>query len=87
MALYESEVTQFIRNLLEKNPAIAEDQRRARARWWDREVDSDEQKRYREARVPVRGYYYYPRPEPPEGGDSSPVLTGKAAAGDDRAKD
>lgn len=81
MALYESEVTRFIRELLEKNPAIAEDQRRARARWWDREVDPEEQRRYREARVPVRGYYYYPLPDPPEGGDSSPVGAAKDEAG------
>ncbi|HSO07388.1 MAG TPA: DUF3460 family protein [Pelomicrobium sp.] len=73
MAGYESDVTKFIRELISKNPDIAEDQRRARARWWDKPVDFEEQRRYREARVPVRGYYYYPLPEPVEGGESSPL--------------
>jgi hypothetical protein len=73
MATYESDVTKFIRDLLAKNPAIADDQRRARARWWDKDVDPEEQRRYREARVPVRGYYYYPLPEPVQAGESSPI--------------
>lgn len=72
---YESDVTRFIRELIEKNPALADDQRRARARWWDKPVDMEEQRRYREARVPVRGYYYYPLPKPVEGGESSPIDT------------
>lgn len=66
--MYESEVTTFIRELLEKNPQLAEEQRKARATWWDKKVDLEEQKRYREAEVGVRGYYYYPLPKGPEDG-------------------
>lgn len=67
--MYESDVTKFIRELLEKNPQLAEEQRKARATWWDKKVDLEEQMRYREARVGVRGYYYYPLPERPGPGD------------------
>ncbi|MFZ5558622.1 MAG: DUF3460 family protein [Pseudomonadota bacterium] len=73
MATYESDITKFIRELLANNPAIAEDQHRARARWWDKDVDFDEQRRYREAWVPIRGYYYYPLPEPVQSGESWPI--------------
>ena len=62
--MYESDVTKFIRELLEKNPHLAEEQRKARARWWDKKIDFEQLRRYREAQEPIRGYHYYPLPEP-----------------------
>lgn len=60
---YESEWTKFMREFLEKNPRIPDQQQRNRATWWDRPVDLDALKRYRESQAPVQGYVYYPLPE------------------------
>ena len=32
---YESDLTQFMRDLLEKKPQIVEEQKKGRALWWD----------------------------------------------------
>jgi len=56
---YESEVTKFIRDFLRKHPEIVEKQRQARATWWDRPQDLEEQKRLEEAEVPKKPYEYY----------------------------
>lgn len=58
MALYESEHTKFIREMLARNPEWVEDQRRGRAIFWDRKVDLNEQKSYKEAADPPRPYPY-----------------------------
>ncbi len=60
---YESDLTKFMREFIEKNPHIPEKQRVNRATWWDKPVNLDEVKRNEESQVAVRGYYYYPLPE------------------------
>ena len=35
-AAYESEITKFLRELKEKNPALDRGQREGRAIWWDK---------------------------------------------------
>lgn len=55
---YESEVTQMLRELLQRRPQIVDSQQRGRALWWDVEVDLEEQRRYRESTVPQKGYVY-----------------------------
>lgn len=55
---YESEITKFIRDLKQKNPRLEEEQRAARARWWDRKLDLEEQRRFAQARVPQKPYVY-----------------------------
>ena len=64
--LYESEITLLIRDLLEKNPHVVQEQKRARARWWDKKLDLHELKRQKESFVPRGGYYYYDNPNAPE---------------------
>ena len=64
--LYESDVTKFLRELLQQNPAIVEEQKKARARWWDRKLDLDELKRKEQSQDPRAGYFYYDNPKPPE---------------------
>lgn len=59
MALYESEHTQFMRELFEKNPQLAEQQKQARAIWWDKKPDKDERRRFEESSVPNKGYVYF----------------------------
>jgi len=57
--LYESEHTKFMRELFEKNPRLPQDQKEARAIWWDKKLDLDERKRFKEAGVPQKAYVYF----------------------------
>ncbi len=56
---YESDTTKFIRELLEKKPEIKEDQKKARAMWWDKTLDLKELKHQREVEVERTSYVYY----------------------------
>ncbi len=59
---YESEISQFIRQLKENNPSLEEKQRQGRALLWDKEpINLDQQKRDRNSRVPQAGYVYQSR--------------------------
>jgi hypothetical protein len=58
MAIYESEHTKFMREMLAKHPEWAEDQLVGRALLWDRKVDLAEQKTLRESSEPNRSYPY-----------------------------
>ncbi len=58
MALYESEHTRFMREMLAKNPQWVEDQRAGRAIFWDKKTDMNEQKAIRESREAHRPYPY-----------------------------
>ncbi len=55
---YVSEHTRFIRELLERNPEIAAERQKGRALWWDRQLDPEEQRRFRESRIPQQAYVY-----------------------------
>ncbi|MCX7891784.1 MAG: DUF3460 family protein [Burkholderiales bacterium] len=55
---YVSETTQFLRNLLAEKPHIAEEQKKGRSLWWDRKLDPEEQRRFREASVRQKAYVY-----------------------------
>jgi hypothetical protein len=56
MAVYESDHTKFIRELKKQNPQMEEGQQKGRALLWDKQIDRDAQRRYREAEVPQQGY-------------------------------
>jgi hypothetical protein len=58
MALYESEHTRFIREMMQKHPEWQEDQRRGRAIWWDRKLAAQGDGAGREAVEPHRPYPY-----------------------------
>ncbi len=58
MAKYESELTKFIRELKTKHPDLERKQREGRAIWWDKELDPEQQKRWRESNVPQQAYVY-----------------------------
>ena len=64
MAPYESDVTQFIRELLDKNPQLKQLQKQNRATWWDKKLDFDEQKRNEQSEAPKQPYAYFPLPSP-----------------------
>jgi Protein of unknown function (DUF3460) len=56
---YESDTTKFIRDLLQKKPELKEEQKKARAMWWDKILDLKELKRRRESAVERTSYVYY----------------------------
>jgi hypothetical protein len=68
--MYESELTRFIRDLKERNPQIAELQRKNRATWWDKPQDFQAWKERAESTVAQPGYVYFPLPR--AGNDDDP---------------
>ena len=63
MAAYESELTKFIRELKAKKPDIEQEQREGRAIFWDRELDLEQLKRWRDSKVPQQPYVYQTEPK------------------------
>lgn len=56
--MYESEITQFLRELKQKNPNIPEEQRQGRAIWWDKEQDLKSAESDKRSNVPQQAYVY-----------------------------
>jgi hypothetical protein len=56
--MYESDTTQFLRELKDKNPEIEKDQKEGRALWWDRPQDQQLQSKNDESRVAQSAYVY-----------------------------
>lgn len=59
MKAYESDVTKFIRDFLERHPEVVEKQKQARATWWDRPQNLNDRKALDEAKVTKKSYEYY----------------------------
>lgn len=56
---YESEITQFIKELKLKNPKLEEEQRKGRALLWDKPaIDLETQTRTKESRIDQQSYVY-----------------------------
>ena len=59
MAMYESEITQFLKSLKQERPALEAEQREGRALLWDKEpIDLDESARAEASRVAQKPYVY-----------------------------
>jgi hypothetical protein len=59
MAQYESDFTQFLKQLKREHPDIEAEQQKGRAIWWDKDaIDLEQSRRWREARVPQKPYPY-----------------------------
>lgn len=56
---YESEATQFIKELKASKPTLEAEQRAGRALLWDRPQDSEQAQGFRAARVPQTAYVYF----------------------------
>jgi len=56
---YESDHTKFMREFLENNPELKEKRIAARSVWWDKELDLEEQKRFKESKDPMKPYVYF----------------------------
>ena len=55
---YESELTLFLRQLKRENPEIEAGQREGRAIFWDKNLDRDLYRRFRQSDVPQPAYVY-----------------------------
>ncbi len=62
MAMYESDVTAFVRDLLDKQPELKTLQKNNRATWWDKTLDADQLARYEASEAPKAPYAYFPLP-------------------------
>ncbi len=60
-ANYESDITQFIRELKAKAPDLERKQREGRAIFWDKTLDADELRRWRDSAVEQQPYVYQTR--------------------------
>jgi hypothetical protein len=58
--MYQSDITQFINQLKEKNPKLETEQRKGRALLWDKQpIDLDERRHQADSRVQQTAYVYY----------------------------
>ena len=55
---YKSDVTSFIEEMKAKRPTLEDEQRRGRARLWDRHIDPVAEEQYDESRVRQQAYVY-----------------------------
>lgn len=62
MAMYESDVTKFVRNLLETQPELKDLQKKNRSTWWDKTLDRDQLQRNADSEAPKAPYAYFPLP-------------------------
>ena len=58
---YVSDFTRFIQDLKAENPDLDRQQREGRAIWWDKDVDPELYKRFRESTLPQPAYVYQPK--------------------------
>lgn len=59
MAMYESEITQFLKSLKQQRPTLEAEQRDGRALLWDKSpIDLDERARADASRVAQKPYVY-----------------------------
>lgn len=58
ITLYQSEVTQFINSLKQKDVDLENKQRYGRALLWDKKIDFDELRDHISSKVPVKPYVY-----------------------------
>jgi hypothetical protein len=58
MAMYESDITVFLKQLKQDKPHLENEQRKGRAIWWDHAQDLKTAERDRASRVPQQPYVY-----------------------------
>lgn len=59
---YNSDVTNFISELRQRKPDLEAQQRAGRAIWWDKQVNLEAWKEFREAQVAQKPYVYQTEP-------------------------
>ena len=58
--LYKSEFTEFMEGFLQQHPDQVEARYALPKTWWDRDLDAEELKGFREAAQPAKPYPYQP---------------------------
>ena len=61
--MYESDITKFVRDLMDQNPELKELQKTNRATWWDKKQNLDELKCQEQSAAPKQAYAYFPLPK------------------------
>jgi hypothetical protein len=55
---YESEATQFLKQLKQERPYLEQEQQKGRALLWDKQLDRPLQQGFKEAKVAQKPYVY-----------------------------
>lgn len=58
--MYQSDFTAFMNGFLEQNPQVDTERRELRLTWWERKLDLDDLRRWKESRVAQKPYVYQP---------------------------
>jgi hypothetical protein len=58
--MYQSDFTRFMNDFLQQHPEVDAQRRELRLTWWDRKLDLDDLRRWREAKVAQKPYVYQP---------------------------
>jgi hypothetical protein len=58
MAIYESEITGFLKQLMQEKPHLEAEQKKGRALLWDKQIDLGLEKGFAEGRVAQKPYVY-----------------------------
>lgn len=61
--MYESDITKFMREFMQSNPALVEEQKQNRATWWDKTQDSTATAEHAQSEAPKQPYAYFPLPQ------------------------
>jgi Protein of unknown function (DUF3460) len=61
--MYESDITKFMRELMQSDPTLAEVQKQNRATWWDKVQDSEVTAEHAQSEAPKQAYAYFPLPK------------------------
>ncbi|QMT30706.1 DUF3460 family protein [Alysiella filiformis] len=57
---YQSDTTQFLNDLIQKNPELEQERLQNRALLWDVTLNPEEQAQYEAAKLPKKPYAYQP---------------------------
>jgi hypothetical protein len=60
--MYESDITKFVRDMMDNDPHLRELQKNNRATWWDKTQNLAEMKSHEQSAAPKQPYAYFPLP-------------------------
>ena len=61
--MYESDITKFMRELMQADPSLVEQQKQNRATWWDKPQDAGAAIENAQSQAPKLPYAYFPLPQ------------------------
>lgn len=60
LKLFQSEFSQFMDSFLTRHEIVKEERERYALTWWDKQLDTDELKRFQTASITEKAYPYIP---------------------------